>query len=668
MTSLSSGRVRAGRVRGFCFLCLPAAAVLVAAATYAQDPTAGGWPQVMDEAVQGFSRAPVYIIPGKPEIATLYFDGSQIEVQTDQRWSFMCGSDLTGLTVEDLKAYAEAHLAALEGGPAVIVDDGTRDGGLDVVFYADGSVPSDALNALATTEAYLETLFADDIVVPVNVSFQSMGSGVLGSTGVRRVSGVTYEDSRNGLQSGMDGDDVIQSWLPSGSTVPVRYNGSSGTVTNENRLDWARAAFNATVGANAGIAADATFNTQVSWDYDPANGINLSRYSFVDVALHESGHGLGFLSAADNLGESMEAMDLFRFQETDGGSDYNPDTYAEFQTTPRLVDYNNPEDAHNSDLIDFEYRMSDGDPYQASHFRQQSSPWIGLMDPAIANGETHYPDYFSAADKNMFDAVGYDHPRCQVFFISQPEPSQTACEGDLVIVSVSVEDPVLMTFQWRRGTTELVDDGAHIFGATTDTLMIMGFSAADQASDYNCAVTNTFQNCTMTSADAEVLLDPYAPLITQQPQDQTAVEGDLVMFNIAVEEPLLAAFQWRKGGSPLSDDGHYVGTTTDTLLIPQVALSDAGEYDCVVTSLWGAECSTTSDTATLTVHPAGNDCPEDLNGDDQIGLADLAILLANYGQTDMGPEDGDFDGDGDVDLADLSQLLAVYGQDCPTQP
>jgi hypothetical protein len=62
-----------------------------------------------------------------------------------------------------------------------------------------------------------------------------------------------------------------------------------------------------------------------------------------------------------------------------------------------------------------------------------------------------------------------------------------------------------------------------------------------------------------------------------------------------------------------------------------------------------------------------NDCPEDLNGDEHVGIADLSALLANYGQTGMTPEDGDFDGDGDVDIQDLSQLLGVYGQDCPTQ-
>lgn len=58
-------------------------------------------------------------------------------------------------------------------------------------------------------------------------------------------------------------------------------------------------------------------------------------------------------------------------------------------------------------------------------------------------------------------------------------------------------------------------------------------------------------------------------------------------------------------------------------------------------------------------------CPEDLDGNGTVELADLTILLANYGTlSGADPEDGDLDGDGDVDLADLSGLLAAFGTTC----
>jgi hypothetical protein len=62
----------------------------------------------------------------------------------------------------------------------------------------------------------------------------------------------------------------------------------------------------------------------------------------------------------------------------------------------------------------------------------------------------------------------------------------------------------------------------------------------------------------------------------------------------------------------------------------------------------------------------GPECLGDLDGDGDVDLGDLSILLAHYGMTSGAAyEDGDLDGDGDVDLTDLSALLAVYGTTCP---
>ncbi len=58
-------------------------------------------------------------------------------------------------------------------------------------------------------------------------------------------------------------------------------------------------------------------------------------------------------------------------------------------------------------------------------------------------------------------------------------------------------------------------------------------------------------------------------------------------------------------------------------------------------------------------------CFGDLDGDWDIDLADLAILVAHYGMIGGVPyEDGNLDCDGDVDLTDLAALLGVYGTGC----
>ena len=61
----------------------------------------------------------------------------------------------------------------------------------------------------------------------------------------------------------------------------------------------------------------------------------------------------------------------------------------------------------------------------------------------------------------------------------------------------------------------------------------------------------------------------------------------------------------------------------------------------------------------------GDECFGDLDGDNDVDLADLSQMLAHYGMSGMSYDDGDLDGDGDVDLSDLSALLAVYGTTCP---
>ena len=57
----------------------------------------------------------------------------------------------------------------------------------------------------------------------------------------------------------------------------------------------------------------------------------------------------------------------------------------------------------------------------------------------------------------------------------------------------------------------------------------------------------------------------------------------------------------------------------------------------------------------------GGGCVGDLDGDGDTDLADLGILLADFGCTAPGPCPGDLDGDGDTDLADLGILLADFG-------
>lgn len=653
---------------------LAATILLTPAALLAQH---NAWPSSPIDPLTVNSNSPlVYIVPTGVETSSLYHDGSELEVATEQRWRFMCGGDNSGYTLDDLMRIAQKDQIAFEHGPAVIIDSGLRGSGLNLIFNCDSTVPTQALSAFAIAEAYLEGLFSDSMTVTINCRFDALGGGTLGATSSVYTT-ISYNLSRSGLQYGMDSNDVLPSWLPTGNGCPVRYNGSSPTVSYATSIDWTKANYKATIGSLSGLDATMTYNSGTSWDYQPADGISYTRISFVDVVCHETGHALGFTSGTDT-GTQMHALDLFRFCRLDGSYNYNPDTYQDFQVTPRILCYNNPDDQQNTDLIDATYRMEDGNPHQASHFREINN--YGCMGPTFGNAFTRHPNYFTSADIDVFDAIGYDYPPCDApDFTMQPTPTQTCCLGDVVQLSVAVDVPTA-TFQWRRGHVTLVDDGQHIFGATSATLTIVGITLSDAASNYNCVARNTVTDCASFSDNAEILVDANAPVFTLHPVGSEVTAGDPVIMTIQLNSPYLVSYQWHKNGNPLNDDGRITGTQTTMLVIYPSQVSDSGQYTCVATSQQGIFCSTTSNPATLVVNPDGQGCPNpgstgnyctgdiDGSGDCIVGLSDLAQLLANYGMASGATrEHGDIEppgGDGDVDLSDLAALLAQYGDNC----
>lgn len=60
---------------------------------------------------------------------------------------------------------------------------------------------------------------------------------------------------------------------------------------------------------------------------------------------------------------------------------------------------------------------------------------------------------------------------------------------------------------------------------------------------------------------------------------------------------------------------------------------------------------------------SGQGCPGDADGDNDVDVTDLGLLLGNYGASGPGIP-GDLDGDADVDITDLGIQLAHFGTVC----
>jgi hypothetical protein len=112
------------------------------------------------------------------------------------------------------------------------------------------------------------------------------------------------------------------------------------------------------------------------------------------------------------------------------------------------------------------------------------------------------------------------------------------------------------------------------------------------------SVTASFGACSATG-NVEVTVSSGAA-ITTDPANQTVCEGVTASFTVVATGPSLT-YQWRKGGTPLSNGGNISGATSASLVISNTTGADAGSYDVVVTSTCGSPV--TSAAATLTVNP-----------------------------------------------------------------
>ena len=153
--------------------------------------------------------------------------------------------------------------------------------------------------------------------------------------------------------------------------------------------------------------------------------------------------------------------------------------------------------------------------------------------------------------------------------ISTTVNNQTVCVGSPVIFSVSVAGAT--SYQWRKGTTNLINGGT-ISGATTGTLGINPVAAIDAANNYNLIITG---GCGASYTTANILLVVNnSPSITAAINNQTVCSGGSANFSVSPTNSGLN-YQWRKGTVNLVNGGNISGATSATLIINPVSGSDA---------------------------------------------------------------------------------------------
>ncbi|MCX6874729.1 MAG: immunoglobulin domain-containing protein [Verrucomicrobia bacterium] len=93
---------------------------------------------------------------------------------------------------------------------------------------------------------------------------------------------------------------------------------------------------------------------------------------------------------------------------------------------------------------------------------------------------------------------------------------------------------------------------------------------------------------------------PVTPQIVTQPVSLVSVASATVTFTVTATGSAPLTWQWRKNTADLTDGGNVAGSTTSTLTLANIQLTDVGSYTVVVSNGAG---SATSTAATLALEP-----------------------------------------------------------------
>jgi uncharacterized delta-60 repeat protein len=182
--------------------------------------------------------------------------------------------------------------------------------------------------------------------------------------------------------------------------------------------------------------------------------------------------------------------------------------------------------------------------------------------------------------------------------VVQPK-SQSITEGTSVTFSVEALGAGTLSYQWRKGTT-------NIEGATGSSYSINAVTPSS-AGDYNVVVTSSAGG-SITSANATLSVTAAPPVLAQQANlglgsiVQTTSTLDLQM-NVTGTAPVTV--QWKKDGmnlgAPVSPDAGNVAH----FYIPSVRMSDAGVYTAIGANSAGSSAEVRTNNAQFIVDEAG---------------------------------------------------------------
>jgi len=234
-------------------------------------------------------------------------------------------------------------------------------------------------------------------------------------------------------------------------------------------------------------------------------------------------------------------------------------------------------------------------------------------------------------------------------------------------------DPSFEATEWTGGSTPSItslnelgpDDGSQA-NATNDDGMACGYMRAE---DFDCVTHAAFWPSTTGTVVNLSDASGYPLERTTEALGISEPSGNGVVLAVGRDSILLRGLLWI--GSPAGPTLDWTYVYIDDLMPPLSAWTVSVAFDVTDDGWIVGEGGCGSVTRAIVMRPApggGFACPGDVNQDDDVGAADLSILLGAWGQDE--PVCAveiilcDMNMDGVVGVADLSIPLGEWGNSC----
>jgi uncharacterized repeat protein (TIGR03803 family) len=170
--------------------------------------------------------------------------------------------------------------------------------------------------------------------------------------------------------------------------------------------------------------------------------------------------------------------------------------------------------------------------------------------------------------------------------ITQQPQNDTVTNGNTATFASVASGTSPLFYQWYFNTNTPVAGG-------TGPILTLSPATTNSAGYYTVVVTNQYGSATSAPAELTVIGPVSAPVITQQPQNDTVTNGDAATFTSVASGTSPLFYQWYfNTNTPIS------GGTGPSLTLSTATTNSAGYYAVVVTNLAGG---VTSAPAKLTV-------------------------------------------------------------------